>query len=345
MGGYERHSAPWALDEHRLDAIPRRLQRPAARGGLAALRGDRRELAQARAGDGRDQGHAADQRPRGVHARQRVLPRRERGARASSSPPASAPTGSPGAGGIGKRDGRVDPRRRARARRLGDGHPPLRRRTTARRATRSSARQEVYETYYDIRYPGHERQAGRPLRTSSAYPWHARARRRLRREVGLGARQLVRAQRRRRRRVAAPARLGGHALVAGDRRRAPRHARARRRCSTSPRSPSSRSPGPGAARASSSACATTASRARSARSPTRRCSTAAAASSATSPSRASREELLLRSSPAPRSATTTSSWIRAPRCRATAACAAPTSPRAGRASRCGGRARARSSRR
>jgi glycine cleavage system aminomethyltransferase T/glycine/D-amino acid oxidase-like deaminating enzyme len=32
---------------------------------------------------------------------------------------------------------------------------------------------EVYETYYDIRYPGHERQAGRPLRTSSVYPWHA----------------------------------------------------------------------------------------------------------------------------------------------------------------------------
>ncbi|MHB8691715.1 MAG: GcvT family protein [Solirubrobacteraceae bacterium] len=31
---------------------------------------------------------------------------------------------------------------------------------------------EVYETYYDIRYPGHERQAGRPLKTSSAYPWH-----------------------------------------------------------------------------------------------------------------------------------------------------------------------------
>ncbi|HEY1523246.1 MAG TPA: FAD-dependent oxidoreductase [Solirubrobacteraceae bacterium] len=32
---------------------------------------------------------------------------------------------------------------------------------------------EVYETYYDIRYPGHERQAGRPLRTSSVYSWHA----------------------------------------------------------------------------------------------------------------------------------------------------------------------------
>jgi glycine cleavage system aminomethyltransferase T/glycine/D-amino acid oxidase-like deaminating enzyme len=33
---------------------------------------------------------------------------------------------------------------------------------------------EVYETYYDIRYPGHERQAGRPLRVSSAYEWHRR---------------------------------------------------------------------------------------------------------------------------------------------------------------------------
>jgi glycine cleavage system T protein len=31
---------------------------------------------------------------------------------------------------------------------------------------------EVYETYYDIKYPGHERQAGRPLRLSPAYGWH-----------------------------------------------------------------------------------------------------------------------------------------------------------------------------
>ena len=28
---------------------------------------------------------------------------------------------------------------------------------------------EVYETYYDVKYPGHERQAGRPLRVSPAY--------------------------------------------------------------------------------------------------------------------------------------------------------------------------------
>ncbi|HEX3801813.1 MAG TPA: FAD-dependent oxidoreductase [Solirubrobacteraceae bacterium] len=32
---------------------------------------------------------------------------------------------------------------------------------------------EVYETYYDIRYPGHEREAGRPLRVPPAYAWHA----------------------------------------------------------------------------------------------------------------------------------------------------------------------------
>jgi glycine cleavage system T protein len=29
---------------------------------------------------------------------------------------------------------------------------------------------EIYETYYDVTYPGHERGAGRPLRVSSAYP-------------------------------------------------------------------------------------------------------------------------------------------------------------------------------
>ncbi|HEV2218463.1 MAG TPA: FAD-dependent oxidoreductase [Candidatus Dormibacteraeota bacterium] len=29
---------------------------------------------------------------------------------------------------------------------------------------------EIYSTYYDVKYPGHERGAGRPLRTSPAYP-------------------------------------------------------------------------------------------------------------------------------------------------------------------------------
>ncbi len=31
---------------------------------------------------------------------------------------------------------------------------------------------ENYESYYDIKYPGQERLAGRPLRVSPAYPWH-----------------------------------------------------------------------------------------------------------------------------------------------------------------------------
>ncbi|MFL5932337.1 MAG: FAD-dependent oxidoreductase, partial [Gaiellaceae bacterium] len=29
---------------------------------------------------------------------------------------------------------------------------------------------EIYSTYYDVKYPGHEREAGRPLRLSAAYP-------------------------------------------------------------------------------------------------------------------------------------------------------------------------------
>src|SRR6266403_998931 len=29
---------------------------------------------------------------------------------------------------------------------------------------------EIYSTYYDVKYPGFERSAGRPLRTSPAYP-------------------------------------------------------------------------------------------------------------------------------------------------------------------------------
>ena len=73
---------------------PRRLQRPPARGGLGALRGDHRQRPQARAGARRGHDHEADQRAGGVHARRRVPARRVARARASSSPPASAPTGS-----------------------------------------------------------------------------------------------------------------------------------------------------------------------------------------------------------------------------------------------------------
>ena len=81
---------------------------------------------------------------------------------------------------------------------------------------------EIYETYYDVKYPGHERSAGRPLRVSPAYE----------RLVALGASFGEKSGWERanwfepnaaaRRRVAAAARLGGEALVARDRRRAPR---------------------------------------------------------------------------------------------------------------------------
>ena len=82
---------------------------------------------------------------------------------------------------------------------------------------------ENYATYYDIHYPNEERQAGRPLRTSPTYDVLRGPRRGLRREVRLGAAELVRVERRRRRRGAPPARLGGDALVAGHRRRGARH--------------------------------------------------------------------------------------------------------------------------
>ena len=78
---------------------PARLQRPPARGRLGPLRRDHRELEDPGPGHGRGQDHQADQRPRGVHPRQRVLPRRVGGRAGSSSPRASAPMGSPAPAG------------------------------------------------------------------------------------------------------------------------------------------------------------------------------------------------------------------------------------------------------
>ena len=172
MGGYERHCAPWSLGRHWSTAIP-----PDFNGRLLEEDWERFEeialaLEAARAGDGRRQGHEAHQRPRGVHARQRVLPRGDRGRRASSSRPGFCAHGLAGAGGIGK----------VMAEWIVAGEPQLdlwhmdiRRfgphyRSPAYTLTRTK---EIYETYYDINYPGHERAAGRPLRVSSVYAWHA----------------------------------------------------------------------------------------------------------------------------------------------------------------------------
>ena len=305
MGGYERDSAPWSLRDggRGLDEIP-----PDFNGRLLEEDWDRFEEivvnSRMRVPAMEDvQGHEAHQRPRGVHARQRVLPRRDRGARPVRR--RRLLRARPRRRGRRRQgDGRVDRRRRAVARPLAHGHPPLRRalplaalhaRARPARSTRPTTTSSTPTT------------SGRPGGRCGCRPPTRGTREHgavVRREVGLGARQLVRGQRGGGRRGAAPARLGGHALVARDRRRAPRLPRGggavRRVLVRQARGHRAR-----ARPSSSSACATTASPARSARSPTRRCSTAAAASSATSRSRGW-TRTASGSSPARRSATTTS---------------------------------------
>ena len=288
MGGYERESAPWALDERQLDAIPadfngRLLEEDWPRFEQIAKNSSRRvpamdEITVTRLINGPEAFTPDNEFCLG-----------ESEVRGFFVAAGFCAHGLAGAGGIG----------RVMAEWILDGEPAadvwemdIRRFGPHFRSPGYTLKRakEVYETYYDIRYPGHERQAGRPLRTSSAYPWHARARRGLRREVRAGSASTGTSQTPPRA-TSRCARAAGRACT-GRRRSAPSTARraSARGCSTSPRSPSSRSPGR-ARRTSWNRCATTASRARWARSPTRRCSTRAAASSATSRSRASRSEL------------------------------------------------------
>ena len=172
-----------------------RLQRPAPRPGLAAVRGDHGGRDPARPGDRGRGRQPDDQRPRGVHARQRVHPRRVGGPRVLRRGRVLRPRhrrrrrDRPA-------DGDLDRRRRARARPVEDGHPPVRSAVPLARRTRS---------------PGRSRST-RPTttsttRTRSAWPDGrcgrrptyerlAGARRVVRREVGLGAAELVRGERR-----------------------------------------------------------------------------------------------------------------------------------------------------
>jgi 4-methylaminobutanoate oxidase (formaldehyde-forming) len=171
MGGYERNSAPWALDEHSLDAIP-----PDFNGRLLEEDWPRFE-------------EIAQNSSKRVPAMDEITV-----TRLINGPEAFTPDnefclgesevgglfvaagfcahGLAGAGGIG----------RVMAEWILAGEPAIdvwemdiRRFGPHFRSPSYTLKraQEVYETYYDIRYPGHERQAGRPLRTSSAYPWHA----------------------------------------------------------------------------------------------------------------------------------------------------------------------------
>ena len=176
--------------------------------------------------------------PGGVHARRRLPARRDRRA---------------GLLGRGRRlrararrrgrhrqdHGRVDRRRPPGVGRLAARHPPLRPPVPqpgvhARALVRGALAVLRHQVpgRGEARRPAAARVAG--LRAASG------ARRVVRREGRLGARQLVRVERRGRRRVAAPARLGGRELVAGDRGRGARGARGGRRCSTSRASRSSR---------------------------------------------------------------------------------------------------------
>ena len=131
---------------------------------------------------------------------------------------------------------------------------------------------EVYETYYDIKYPGHERQAGRPLRVSSAYGWHRDHGAAFGEKSGWERVNWYEANAPAGDETLRPRGWAGPAVVAGHRRRArrlPRARRAVRRVLVR----QDRGRRPGRRRATWSGCATTTSRATSGRSPTRRCST------------------------------------------------------------------------
>ena len=250
LGGYERDPAPWSVDgvpddfNNRL--LPEDWDRFAPLMTLACRRVPAVEERRHR---------PAGQRARGVHARQRVRARRERGGTGSSWPPGSAPTASPGAGGVG----------RVMAEWILDGEPGFDtwkmdiRRFGAQYRSRDLRGGPHRRGLLDLlRHPLPER--GAPGRAAAAAL--ARLRRawpqlglRVRREERVGAAELVRARTSAaRRRVAAPRgwagehwspAIGAEALACRD----------RPRCSTRPASRRWRSTGPGAAAFLSRICA------------------------------------------------------------------------------------------
>ena len=130
----------------------------------------------------------------------------------------------PRPGGRGRRregHGRVDRGRRAVHGPVADGRAPLRRAVPLALVHAEAGARDLRDL---LRHPLPVR--GAPGRAAAArlagVRLAPRARRGVRREVRLGAGELVRAERGAGRRVAAAARVGGQALVAGDRSRAPR---------------------------------------------------------------------------------------------------------------------------
>ena len=170
MGGYERDSAPWALDDHLVDRIPanfngRLLEEDWPRFEEIAENSRRRVPIMEQVGI-----------TKLINGPEAFTPDNEfclgesdvRGLFVAAG---FCAHGLAGAGGIGK----------LMAEWILAGEPPsdvwemdIRRFGPHYRSPDYTLKRtrEVYETYYDIRYPGHERQAGRPLRVSSAYGWH-----------------------------------------------------------------------------------------------------------------------------------------------------------------------------
>ena len=99
MGGYERTPEPFRTTATTFDSIPADFNGRLLPERLGPAGGDHRQQPAAGAGDGRRRHQDHGQRAGGLHPRQRVLPRRDRCRRASSSPPASAPTASPAPAG------------------------------------------------------------------------------------------------------------------------------------------------------------------------------------------------------------------------------------------------------
>ena len=174
MGGYERHSAPWALDERLLDAIPqdfngRLLEEDWPRFEEIAVNSRKRvpvmdDITVTKLINGPEAFTPDNEFCLG-----------ESDVRGFFVAAGFCAHGLAGAGGIGKvmaewvleGEPSIDVWEMDIRRFGGAGSQFISPAYTLKRT------KEVYETYYDIRYPGHERLAGRPLRTSSAYPWHA----------------------------------------------------------------------------------------------------------------------------------------------------------------------------
>ncbi len=129
-----------------------------------------------------------------------------------------------GAGGMGKLVAEWIVDGHALARRLAHGLAPLRYRLSEPRV-HARAHERDLRDVLRRQVPGSRALRGAPASRLARVHAPSGARCRLRREVRLGAGQLVRAQCCEWRRVAPPARVGGKAVVAGDRGRARRVSR------------------------------------------------------------------------------------------------------------------------